>query len=229
MEKPHNKFFLLAALAGTIAPVFFVSTFTIEGWLRPGYTAMGMYISALSLGSRGFIQIANFLVFGASFLFFARAVAAGFKKRKVSQAGPILIAIFAACLFLSGPFVMDPMNTPPSQMTPHGTIHGILGGIAFLLMPISCFVFLRRFHQDPAWHSFAPWTLLMSILLSAALALFIFATKLPLGQSMFHEWFGLIQRAVLIPYMLWLSTFALAFYKRLYVYSENETLVSKTW
>jgi hypothetical protein len=177
---------------------------------------MDMYISALSLGSRGLIQIANFLVFGTSFLFFARAVASEFKKRKASQAGPLLIAIFAACLSLSGPFVMDPMNAPPSQMTLHGTIHGILGGIAFLLMPISCFVFLRQFHQDPTWNSFAPWTLLMSILLSATLALFIFATKLPFGQSIFHDWFGLIQRIVLIPYMLWLFTFALAFYKRLY-------------
>jgi hypothetical protein len=176
---------------------------------------MDMYVSALSLGSRGLIQIANFLVFGTSFLFFARAVGSEFKKRKVSQVGPILITIFAACLFLSGPFVMDPMNAPPSQMTVHGAIHGILGGISFLLMPISCFVFLRQFYQDLTWNSFAPWTLLMSILLSATLALFIFATKFPIGQSIFHDWFGLIQRIVLIPYMLWLFTFALAFYKRL--------------
>ena len=214
-HEPQDKFLQLAALAGTIAPILFVSIFTIEGWLRSGYTAMDTYVSALSLGPRGLIQIANFLVFGTLLLFFARAVAAEFKKRKVSQAGPTLITIFAACLFLSGPFVMDPMNAPPSQMTLHGTIHGSLGGIAFLLMPISCFVFLRRFRQDPAWNSFAPWTLLMSILLSAALALFVFATKFPVGQSMFHDWVGLLQRIVLIPYMLWLFTFALAFYKRL--------------
>jgi hypothetical protein len=55
----------------------------------------------------------------------------------------------------------------------------------------------------------------MAILLSATLALFIFATNLPVGQSLFHGWFGLIQRLVLIPYMLWIFTFALAFYKRL--------------
>jgi membrane-bound acyltransferase YfiQ involved in biofilm formation len=82
-------------------------------------------------------------------------------------------------------------------------------------MPASCFVFLDRFRREPAWNSFAPWTLLMAILLSATLALFIFATNLPVGQSLFHGWFGLIQRLVLIPYMLWIFTFALAFYKRL--------------
>jgi hypothetical protein len=216
MQKTHNKFLRLAALAGTIAPILFVGIFTIEGLLRPGYTAMDMYVSALSLGPRGLIQIANFLIFGTLFLFFARAVSYEFKKRNVTQAGPTLITIFAACLFISGPFVMDPVNAPRSQTTLHGAIHAILGGIAFFLMPISCFVFLRQFYQDPAWNSFAPWTLLMSILLSATLTLFIFAAALPIGQSMFHDWVGLIQRMVLIPYMLWLFTFALAFYKRLY-------------
>jgi hypothetical protein len=82
-------------------------------------------------------------------------------------------------------------------------------------MPISCFVFLRQFRRDPTWNSFAPWTLLMAAIITAALILFMFATKFPVGQNIFHAWFGLIQRMVLVPYMLWLFTFALAFYKRL--------------
>ena len=215
MKGAFIKSFHPAAIAGIIAPVIFVGVFTIEGELRSGYTPIGTYVSALSIGSRGLIQILNFLVFGVLFFFFARAVAADFKIRKTSQTGPTLLTVFAVCLFFSGPFVMDPMWTPPSQISVHGTIHGILGGIAFLLMPISCFVFLSRFRHEPTWNSFASWTQLMAILLSAALALFIFATKFPIGQTIFHAWLGLIQRMVLVPYMLWLFTFALAFYKRL--------------
>jgi hypothetical protein len=215
VQESTIKSYRLAGLAGLIAPIVFIGIFTMEGWLRPGYSAFEMYISALSLGSGGFIQIANFLVFGLLFLLFARTLASEYKKRSVSRAGPTLLTIFALCLFFSGPFVMDPMGTPPAQISVHGTIHGILGGIAFLLMPTSCFVFLRRFRQNSSWNSFAPFTLLMSILLSATLALFIFSTKFPIGQNIFHSWFGLIQRMVLIPYMFWLFTFALAFYKRL--------------
>jgi len=215
MNEGQIKKFQRAAIVGVIAPVLFVGAFTIEGWLRPGYSFIKMYVSALSLGPQGLVQVINFLVFGILFFFFARVVATEYKNRKVSQAGPILISIFAICLFLSGPFVMDPMATPRAQASVHGTIHGILGGIAFLIMPISCFVFLRRFRQDSSWKLFAPWTLLMAVLLSATLALFIFATKFTIGQNIFGDWLGLLQRMVLVPYMLWLSTFALAFYKRI--------------
>jgi Protein of unknown function (DUF998) len=52
----------LGAIAGRIGPLLFVATFTIAGWLRPGYRAREMFVSELSLGSRGWIQIANFIV-----------------------------------------------------------------------------------------------------------------------------------------------------------------------
>ena len=45
-----------------IGPALFVVTFTIEGCLRPGYRAREMFVSELSLGPRGWIQIANFIV-----------------------------------------------------------------------------------------------------------------------------------------------------------------------
>jgi hypothetical membrane protein len=215
MKGAFSKSFHFAAIAGIIAPVIFVGIFTIEGWLRPGYTSTGNYVSALSIGSRGVIQIFNFLIFGVLLFFFARAVASDFKIRKIVQTGPTLLTIFAICLFFSGPFVMDATGTHPSQISVHGTIHNILGGIAFLLMPISCFVFQSRFRHEPTLNSFASWTLFISIFLSAALALFIFATKFAIGQTTFHAWLGLIQRMVLVPYMLWVFTFALAFYKRL--------------
>ena len=61
----------------------------------------------------------------------------------------MLLLIIALLFIVSGIFVMDPTGTPPNQATVHGIIHGLSGGIIFTLMPISCFVFLRRFHADP--------------------------------------------------------------------------------
>lgn len=40
----------LAAWAGIIGATLFVFIFTLEGWCRPGYKPLEMYISALSLG-----------------------------------------------------------------------------------------------------------------------------------------------------------------------------------
>jgi Protein of unknown function (DUF998) len=168
-----------------------------------------MYVSALSLGPRGWIQIVNFVVFGLLLLAFTRGVAAEFQSGKASRAGPILLTIIAISYLVSGPFVMDPTSTPPTQMTLHGTLHGIFGGIVFSLMPVSCFVFLRRFREDPKWQFLQWWTLALGAIIVAAVVLLTVATKLPDSQNVFNEWLGLIQRTAIVPFMIWLFTFAL--------------------
>ncbi len=201
----------LSARAGMIGPVLFVTVFTVEGWLRPGYHALSMYVSALSLGPRGWIQIINFIVFGISLLVFSRGVAVEFPSGKASRGGVTLLTIIAFCYLLSGPFVMDPANTPRNQMTVHGTIHGILGAIAFLLMPISCFVFLRRFHTEPKWQFLQIWTLALGTISSIAVLTLSVVSKLPDLQNTFSGWFGLIQRFIIVPFMIWIFIFASGF------------------
>ncbi|MCB8982321.1 MAG: DUF998 domain-containing protein [Ardenticatenaceae bacterium] len=204
----------VAAWAGIIGPTLFVLTFTLEGWLRPGYNPRSMYISALSLGPRGWIQILNFIILGVLLLVFARGVALEFPSGKASRGGPWLLTILAVLFMISGPFVMDPMGTPTAQATVHGIIHGIAGGIVFLLMPITCFVFLRRFRVDPDWHSFQAWTAVLGTIEAVAVIFFTISSKSPGAQSVFEEWFGLIQRTALIPFMFWLLLFALKLLER---------------
>ncbi len=130
----NKKIIKFAALAGSIGSALFVITFTIAGWSRPDYDAISTYVSALSLGPRGGVQITNFIVSGMLMMVFSRGVAIAFRKENRSQTGPVLLGIVSAGMFLSGPFVMDPMGTPPAQASVHGLVHSILGGIVFLLM-----------------------------------------------------------------------------------------------
>jgi uncharacterized protein YndB with AHSA1/START domain len=188
-----------------IGPVLFVSIFVIEGRLRVGYDSRAMYVSALSLGPRGWVQILNFVVFGLLLLAFARGVAAG----APSRVGPALLTIIAFGYLLSGPFVMDPVGTSRSLMSIHGTVHGILGGIVFLLMPVSCFVFVHRFRRDPKWRSLQWCTLAAGTTIAIAVAILTIATKVVSAQNAFDPWLGLIQRAAIVPYMVWLFIFAL--------------------
>src|SRR5690242_11525312 len=123
-----------ACLAGMLAPVLFVVVFSVEGWLRPGYNPMSMFVSELSLGSRGWIQIANFLATGSLLLWFGRGLALAFREGKSSKAGPVLVQIIGLSLAASGPFVTDP-STIFSQQSPPGIAHGILGAIVFTLAP----------------------------------------------------------------------------------------------
>ena len=203
------------AQVGMVAPIIFASVFLIEGWYRPDYHPLSMFVSALSLGTRGWIQIANFIIFGILLFVFSSGIADEFPTGKASKWGPRLLKIIAMCYFFSGPFVMDTMGTPREEASFHGILHGIFGGIVFSLMPVSCFVFLRRFQEDPKWASLQVWTFVAGTVITAAVILLTIATKFPFGQAFFKDWLGLIQRAAILPFMIWLFVFAFGFYKRL--------------
>jgi hypothetical protein len=211
LSTTHRK---LSAWAGIIGPALFVLVFMTEGFLRPGYDWLKTYISALSLGPRGWIQIANFILFGFLLLFFTCGVANEFKSGKASRWGIILLTALGFCYLLSGPFVMDATGTPFSGSTFHGIAHGIFGGIVFVVMPITCFVFLRRFREDARWHSLRWWSLVLGIIVSAGVFLMIVAIKIPTTAVFFVNWIGLIQRIALVPWMLWLFVFGLGMLKR---------------
>jgi hypothetical protein len=204
----------LAAWAGFLAPVLFVGLFTLLGALRPGYDPLSTYVSALSLGPQGWIQIANFIVLGLLLLVFSRGVAAEFQSGKASRWGLILLTIMGALFVVSGPFVMDPMYTPTSESSVHGIIHGLAGGIIFIMMPITCFIYLRRFRADPNWQSLKWWTLGLGIIISIALLLLTITSKLPDLLILSKPWQGLIQRFIIVPFMLWVFLFGLGLLRR---------------
>jgi hypothetical protein len=199
-----------------IGPVLFVAIFTLEGWLRPGYESMRMFVSELALGSRGWIQVVNFVAFGVLFLVFTRGVAAEFQDGKASRAGPILLTIIGISFLASGPLVMDPVATPVDQLSWHGKLHtNLFGALVFSLSPISCFVFLRRFREDLKWRRFQSWTLAAGTITAAAVLLMsIGPTNPPAAPNAFNEWIGLIQRTFIVTYLGWQFTFALGLHRR---------------
>jgi hypothetical protein len=205
----QNQFRKLSAWAGIVAPVLFVGVFTLEGIFRNGYDPISMYISALSLGVRGWIQIANFLILGLLLFLFTLGLAKEFPTGNASRGGIITLYIISVLFFISGPFVMDPAETPANQMSIHGLIHGIAGGIVFLLMPIIIFIFLRRFLSDIKWQSFRWWTLVLAIIEALGVIVFTYVSKIPVEQNAYINSLGLFQRIALIPFMVWLCIFAI--------------------
>jgi hypothetical protein len=204
----------IAGWAGMIGSALFVTLFTLEGWLRPGYDPLSTFISELSIGPRGWIQIVNFILLGALFLVFTWGVAAEFQEGKASKVGPILLAIIGFSFLVSGPLVTDVAATPRDQMSLHGLFHGIFGALVFSLSPVSCFVFWRRFRQDPNWKLLQGWTLTAGIITTTAVILLSAATKTQVIPNAFTPWNGLIQRMVIIPYLIWIFTFAFALRRR---------------
>jgi hypothetical protein len=174
-----------------VGPALFVATFTVEGLLRPGYDARSMYVSELSLGPRGWIQIVNFVVFGALLCVFARTASSDLRIPRA------LLTVIAVCIAGSGPLVMDAVGT--EHATAHGMVHQLLGAIVFSLMPVTCFVY--------AWRVRSWWTL------AAGVVIFLAVVVLKVAQlGSMSSYRGLFQRIALVTFLAWV--FALAVQRR---------------
>jgi len=196
----------LTSWAGMIGSALFVAVFALQDILCPGFNWLSTAVSEHALGSYGWIQIANFIVVGLLLLVFARGVAEEFREGTASRLEPLFLTILGFCILLSGPFVTDPAPAPifSSRATWHGAAHGALGAIVFTLMPLSCFVFYRRFRSSQVWQAFAGWTLAVCIIIVLAIVLLKVAQLGVMGGLL-----GLFQRIVLVAYFGWTFAFAM--------------------
>ena len=200
----------LGATAGMVGAAGFVAVFTVEGWRRPGHHPSSMFVSELSLGPSGWVQITNFLVTGAMIFTFGRGLAAHFRDGPGSLAGPVLVQIIGMSLLASGPFTTDP-SAMFNQVSAHGLIHGVFGALVFALAPVSCFVFHRRFREDPAWRPVASWTLAAGVILTVG-DIALKASQAP--STPLFPFKGLVQRAILVTFMGWLFAVAARTYRQ---------------
>ena len=143
-------------LCGAVGPLLFVVAFFIEGSIRPSYNQWLTTISTLSLGDRGWVQTANFCLFGLSTLCIALAQKRSFSSGPASRSGPVLFAVMGLGLITAGLFVTDPiLGYPPTapvngSPTLHGTIHNLASLTVFIALPAACFVMGRRFSSQSA-------------------------------------------------------------------------------
>ena len=151
MRQTYNKKYSI--ILGIIAPVLFVVIFTIEGFSRENYSSIRNFISELSIGNKGWIQICNFMVFGILLFIFSLDVLKEFRRRGISKTGPAILIIIAISYFFSGPFVTDPGTIFTHQKSIHGIIHGLFGAVVFTLMPVTCWVFLKQFKRQQDYNS----------------------------------------------------------------------------
>ncbi|HEX8025866.1 MAG TPA: DUF998 domain-containing protein [Candidatus Limnocylindrales bacterium] len=137
--------------AGVVGPVLFVAVFLVEGATRPGYDPVRTFVSELSLGDGGWLQIASFLVTGALVLGFAVGLGRAWAPSRARWA-PRLIGLVGVSLMICGAFVADPaLGYPagapaglPTETSWHAGIHylGALG--VFLGLPAAAAIAARH-------------------------------------------------------------------------------------
>ena len=193
----------LAAIAGTVGPLQFFLVLLVEGAARPGYRPLRDTISELSLGPRGWIQTANFLVFGLLFIVFARGVKTSVNDSRGTRLGAMLLSVVGVGVLGCGLFRAE--HWPPSSMSLAGVLHLLCAIVlVFALLPVATGVMARAFSADPRWRSLGRVTRLTSFL-TLALVVGGLALMSPPGQPprIGNVYAGLIQRIDVAVFLAW--------------------------
>ncbi|WP_448811597.1 DUF998 domain-containing protein [Agromyces bauzanensis] len=156
--------------AGAAAGPLFVVVASVQVVTREGFDLTRHPLSLLSLGDRGWVQIANFIVAGVLMLAFAVGTRRSLGSGPGHRWAPLLFGVFAVGLILGGAFTADPaLGFPagapagyPTEWTFHGTVHAIAPPLSFLAFVAATFVVARRLSWEGHTTS-AVWTRVVGI------------------------------------------------------------------
>lgn len=146
-------------MCGTLAGPVFVLVGLIQSFTIPGFDLTHHYLSQLSSGDLGWIQIANFVVAGLLTIAAAVGVRRALAGGPLGRVAPVLLGGFGVGLAAAGVFVADPAlgfppGTPdaiPTQQTWHSMLHGVAAIVSFSLLVGACFTLGWRFARQRQW------------------------------------------------------------------------------
>jgi hypothetical protein len=138
-------------LAGAAAGPLFLLASGVGMLTRSGFDLRVLPISALSLGSWGWTQIATFIVSGLLGL----AGAVGVRRVSRGLWGPLLIGGYGLGLLIAGIFVTDPaLGFPagapagrPTTITWHALVHSGAAMLAMGAVIMACLVYARSYFR----------------------------------------------------------------------------------
>lgn len=140
---------------GVIAGPTFILVSLAQALTRNGFDLSRHQWSLLSNGDLGWIQIANFVVTGLMVIAFAVGLRRALRPGRASTWAPRLVAVYGASLLGAGAFRADPAlgfpaGTPDgmAEVSWHGILHFVAGGIGFSCLVAACFVLARRFSAE---------------------------------------------------------------------------------
>ena len=193
----------LLLACGVVGSVLFIVTVLIDGATRPGYRPLYHPVSALALGSRGWVQTSNFIVTGLLMI----AAAAGTRETLDVSIGPALLALFGVGLVVSGVFTMDPMRGYPPGTEP-GTpavlssrqkVHDIFGFVVFSSLAGAAIAFGLALEGGWKVYSFASAVLIIVLIV-------VFAT----AWERDNPRMGLLQRLMILVGWTWIALLCLS-------------------
>ena len=140
---------------GVVAMPLYVVVSVAQGATRDGFEFSKHAASLLTNGTLGWIQVVNFLVTGSLVV----GAAVGVRRALAQGTGriwaPRLLAAFGVGMIGGGLFRPDAaLGFPPgtdadaAEISWHGLLHFVLGGLGFVALVAASFILARRFSQE---------------------------------------------------------------------------------
>lgn len=198
-------------LGGVVGPIAFVGLALAQGAVRPGYDPNRQFVSLLSLGEGGWLQIANFVVCGLLLAAFAIGLHRAWSAGPGSRWVPRLVFVVGIALIVSGMFVTDPAQgypagAPaglPTSVSWHAGLHYLGALVVFVGLPASMVIAARR--EPVATRGWSAYSLAAgAVMIGGWLATFVLA-----GPDGTLANAGLVQRIAVIAGFQWLVAVAL--------------------
>ena len=184
----------VAALSGIAGPSLFTLTFLAqEAFRRAEFNPIAEPVSALEAGPKGWIQQANFVVFGLLLLTFAFGLDRGLARSRLGRLGPGLLGVASVGLFLAAAL---PLRADAAGVTYDPGGHFVAGVTFFLSMSLAMLVLSRRLARDSQFRSLATYTAICGVL--AFIGFVVMGRFAMPDDTPLHDVAGLIQRVVLL-------------------------------
>jgi hypothetical membrane protein len=151
----------LFVLVGMIGPILFVLVFTIDGFLRPGYSPIREVVSNLGVGADAWIQNVNCIASGLLLISFAIGFYGGMRSvisRRRLIISTLLLVLAGACLVNEGFFTTDIPGYP--AVTFHGLVHDIGFLVLFTSLMITFFLVGWCLRKTPAWRGYGWYSMI---------------------------------------------------------------------
>jgi hypothetical protein len=200
----------LLLACGSMAGPLFVGTFVVAGRKRPAYNPRSDPVSALALGSSGWVQVVNFLttgvLTGVAAVGMRRALRPGPGVAGIPMAvGAVGIGLIGAGLFATDPPGLALGPGAPTRLTRRGALHIAFAVPVFLGLPTACHLGARRFGSERKglWSGYSTASGMVT-LVAITLAGAGFA-----GQDRLAHRAGTFQRIAIMAGLGWTSRFSL--------------------
>jgi len=187
---------------GAATAVLFPVVMTVEGARRPGYHPAYHTGSELELGPGGWVQRANFLLVSAGFA----AVGIGAQRTLDTTLGPVLLVVASAGLVIAASFAPDPVRGyPPGASsrtarpeTVHAQVHESSGPLVAVALFGACLALTPRLA--------GPWA---TYTVATAVVGLVSTVWLIAAYRRDAAYTGLVQRAFIATYWLWITVLGL--------------------